>query len=156
MSNRIDTLSGRNWHEKLPPVCPHCGYILFGVSAGRCPECGKRFFYAQIQQQAKRIYHELQCIEDMNDYVRIGHYVTGGGYLCLVGLELLGMALVGRPLALLLGFTAFGSGAQLFRIRNLPRWAAPFMPHAPNYTGGWINILLGGVLVVAAHLLPSF
>jgi hypothetical protein len=31
------------------PRCPHCDYILIGLTVERCPECGRRFSLAQLR-----------------------------------------------------------------------------------------------------------
>lgn len=36
------------------PRCPHCDYILLGLTVERCPECGRRFSLAQLRQMQMR------------------------------------------------------------------------------------------------------
>jgi len=36
------------------PRCPHCDYILIGLTVERCPECGKRFSLAQLRTMHMR------------------------------------------------------------------------------------------------------
>lgn len=146
----LDELFSRNWREKLPPICPHCEYNLTGITSGRCPECGGAFLWGEMQQRAKRIYHELQCLDDMNEMVRIGYFVVAAGLTCLFLFEFLGLPILGRGLALLLGIGGFGAGVQIFRAQKLPRWTREYMPLVPNYAGGWINVLLGLSLVVGS------
>jgi len=35
--------------EGFVPRCPHCDYILIGLTVERCPECGRRFSLAQLR-----------------------------------------------------------------------------------------------------------
>lgn len=39
--------------DRSHPLCPHCGYDLFGTVSGRCPECG-------LSDQQIRILHRRE------------------------------------------------------------------------------------------------
>lgn len=156
MNEEINELFGRTWREQLPPICPTCGYNLTGASQGRCPECGGRFLWTEVRDQAKRVYHEIKNVDDMNEMVRIGYYVAASGAACLLVLEFMGLGILGRALAMLLGIGALGAGVQVFRARQLPRWSREFMPHPPDLIGGWVNILVSLGLIAGSIFLPKF
>jgi len=40
--------------EGFVPRCPHCDYILIGLTVERCPECGRRFSLAQLRTMHMR------------------------------------------------------------------------------------------------------
>ncbi len=44
----------RGWRaaRDIPPTCPNCGYNLTGLTACRCPECGKQFTLETLWRSA--------------------------------------------------------------------------------------------------------
>jgi predicted RNA-binding Zn-ribbon protein involved in translation (DUF1610 family) len=144
------------WREKLPPICPGCGYNLTGLESRRCPECGRHIIWSELRTNAKTAYHALRQVEDVNDMLGAG-----------VGLGIAALALIlvffwinwGEGLARVVGFFlamgALGAGLQVFRVRRFPEWAAEYLPDRPNYFKAVAIVMLALLTMVLAIFLPS-
>ena len=144
------------WGEKLPPICPGCGYNLTGLESARCPECGRYVSWTELRANAKAVYYALRQVEDVNDMLGVGVALNVAALLLILIFFLISW---GEGLARVVGFFlalgALGAGLQVFRVRRFPEWAAEFLPARPNYLKA-IAIVMFALLVMAlAVFMPS-
>ena len=144
------------WREKLPPICPGCGYNLTGIESARCPECGRPVSWIELRTNARTIYHALRLVEDVNDVVSFGLYLGGASLLIVLGCYALGIAVsLARVVGFVLALGALGTGLQAFRVRRFPEWAAEMLKHKPQFGKAACIILLALVTLVLAMFLPK-
>ncbi len=147
---------GRDWTEKLPPVCPKCEYNLTGISSEQCPECGKTIYWLDVQNNAKKLYHGLRQTEDYNDLVDVGPYVAAASAFFILFFWLVQWADgIGRVIGVVLAVLTICSGMQILRSKRVPEWAREFVEVEPKYIKGIINTAIGLLLVVLAIFLPT-
>jgi hypothetical protein len=142
------------WLEKLPPMCPKCGYNLTGLPEPRCPECGGEFLWTELRKNARRAYHAFQQADDANDLASAGQYTAGVGAAALLVFWLLGWGGLGRVTAVFLGLATVGLGLQVLRAARIPEWAAGLVRVRPNYNRGVVVALLGAILIGLAIVMP--
>lgn len=147
---------GRDWNEKLPPICTKCGYNLTGISSDKCPECGTNVYWFDVQRNARKVYHSLNQTEDLNDLVDVGPYVGGAGAFCILFFWLVRWADgPGRVVGVLLAFLTICSGLQILRSKRVPEWARDLVDVEPKFIKAVINIAIGLALIVLAVFLPT-
>ncbi len=147
---------GRDWNEKLPPVCTKCEYNLTGISSQNCPECGVNIYWLDVQRNARKVYHDLRQTEDLNDLIDFGPYVGGASAFFILFFWLIAWADgLGRVIGVGFALMAIGCGLQIFRSKRVPEWARDLIEVEPKYIKGVINISLGLLLIALAVFLPS-
>ncbi len=142
------------WNEKLPPICPGCGYNLTGIQSRRCPECGRGILWHELRTNARTTYHALRQVEDVNDLLSVGLWLGIGGLVILLLFYAVDLGGLGRVLGFFLGLATIGSAVQVFRVRRFPPWAKEFLTVHPNYLRSLGTILLGFTVMVLAVFLP--
>jgi hypothetical protein len=150
----LDRMLGNEWRERLPPICPECGYNLTGLPDNRCPECGYIYSRNDVRRNAQNMVYMIHQLKDVNDVARIGLWIGLAAAAVMVLAKLCGVFSLGRIVGILAGLPTIGLGLQVFRVRQLPDWAVDFMPIKPGYSRGMLVALLGLVLLVAAALAP--
>jgi len=150
----LDRMLGDEWRERLPPICPECGYNLTGLPDNRCPECGYIYSRNDVRRNAQNMVYMIHQLKDVNDIVRIGLWIGAAAVCLMVASKLFDAFDVGRVLGILAGLPTIGLGLQVFRVRQLPPWAHEFMPITPRYSRGILVTLLGFSLLIAAILMP--
>ena len=147
---------GRDWSEKLPPVCPKCEYNLTGISSEQCPECGKTIYWLAVQSNAWNVYHALNQTEDYNDLVDVGPYVGAAGTFFVLVFWIARWADgLGRVIGVVLAMLTIASGMQILRSKRVPAWARDVVEVEPKYIKAVINISFGLALIAIAIFLPS-
>ncbi len=144
----------RDWPEKLPPICEHCQYNLTGVRGDRCPECGNGFLLTNLRQRARETYHSLRRVEDANENLDICVMPCVLGWLLSVTLYFLGLEVVARVVAMLVGLFSISMAGQVFRAAKCPSWAKQYMNVLPKTEKAGIMIAIGLAALVAAALVP--
>ena len=148
------SLMDDQWLEKLPPICPRCGYNLTGLAEPRCPECGGEFLWAELRNNARQAYHAFQQADDVNDLAAAGQYTVGVGAAMLLVFRLLGWGGLGRVAAVFLGLATVGLGLQVLRAARIPDWAVQFVRIRPDYSRGVVVAVLGALLIGLALIVP--
>lgn len=146
-------VTGENWPEKLPPICPECGYNLTGLRSLHCPECGWRVIWSTVQQNARTTYHALKQIEDVNDLVDFGPYLAGATFVVLFFFRFVGWDELGAVLAVALSLATIVLGVQPFRIRPIPEHARNQLKCLPKRVKGLIVVGCGIFIIVLTLLL---
>lgn len=153
----LERMLGHEWQERLPPICPECGYNLTGLPDNRCPECGYVYSRRDVKRNAQMMINVIRQFRSVNEIVTIGLYVGIVATVLLVGLWACRygpLAIMGRILGAFASLPTVGLGLQVFRVKQLPRWAQEFVPLQPSYGKGTIVIILGVALLLASLLLP--
>jgi len=148
-------LHDSTWREKLPPICPQCGYNLTGIESGRCPECGRGIVWSELRINARTVYHALRQAEDVNDLINVGVY-TGVAAIVIV---LLFFALdwavgLSRVVAFLFAIATLGCGLQVFRLRRFPEWTQDYLTQRPNYLKAAALLLVAIAAIALVIFLP--
>ena len=150
----LERMLEHEWRERLPPICPECGYNLTGLPDNRCPECGYVYSRSDVKRNAQTMICLLQQLKDVNDILKVGFYIGIGAAVVLAATMLSGYGLVGRVVAVFAGLPTIGLGLQVFRVQQLPTWAREFLSVSPQYGRGVLVCLLGILLIITALLLP--
>ncbi|UCG15817.1 MAG: hypothetical protein JSV19_11035 [Phycisphaerales bacterium] len=150
----LERMLGYEWRERLPPICPECGYNLTGLPDNRCPECGYVYSRSDVKRNAQTMICMLQQLKDVNDILKVGFYLGIGAAVLLAATVLTPYGLVGRIVAVFAGLPTIGLGLQVFRVRQVPAWAREFLSVNPHYGRGVFVCLLGVLLIITALLLP--
>jgi hypothetical protein len=153
----LERMLGYQWQEKLPPICPECGYNLTGLPDNRCPECGYVYSRRDVKRNAQMMINVIRQFRSINEVVTIGLYMGIGVTAILLGLwasRYWPLVIMGRILAAFAALPTVGLGLQVYRVKRLPAWAQEFVPLQPSYGKGAIVMILGVALLVAALLLP--
>jgi hypothetical protein len=153
----LERMLGFEWQERLPPICPECGYNLTGLPDNRCPECGYVYSRRDVKRNAQMMINVIRQFRSINEIVTIGLCVGIASTAVLLGLWACRygpLVTMGRILAAFAALPTIGLGLQVFRVKRLPRWAQEFVPLHPSYGKGAIATILGVALLVAALLLP--
>jgi hypothetical protein len=150
----LDRMLGYDWQERLPPICPECGYNLTGLPDNRCPECGYVYSRGDVKRNARVMICVISQLKDVNDVLNVGLYLGIAaaavlGVACVSGLDV-----VGRIVAVLAGMPTIGLGLQVLRVRRLPLWAREFVPVKPRYVRGVFVAILGVLLIALALVVP--
>ena len=146
---------GRDWTEKLPPVCSKCEYNLTGISSEQCPECGTTIYWLDVQRNAKKVYHSLKQTEDFNDLVDVGPYLgTAGAFFILFFWLVRWADGLGRVMGVVLALLTIGCGMQILRSKRVPEWARDLVEVEPKYIKAVVNIAFGLMLIALAIFLP--
>ena len=145
---------GRDWDEKVAPVCPRCGYDLRGLSDQRCPECGYAPTFAELRSAARETSVTLVQLKDVHLTLKGGTYavILGFGGFGLLRLGSLGG--LGMLVGVFCGLAAVGCGLQVFRVWRLPAHAIQFLAVEPDYTKAALVAILGGVLMALSVWAP--
>jgi predicted RNA-binding Zn-ribbon protein involved in translation (DUF1610 family) len=159
-SNReLDSMMGDEWHSRLPPKCPVCGYDLRGAVSNRCPECGQVYLVRELKARDAGVRYQLMSIHGLNDWIAIGFRVSAAG----VVLALLGFLLglgggwsteIGAILGSICGFIGFFLGMSVLRVFGLPTEVRESLDFSPRYGEAMLAILLGLVLMVWPFVTP--
>jgi hypothetical protein len=144
------------WREKLPPICPGCGYNLTGIESVRCPECGRGVLRTELRDNARTLYHALRQVEDVNDILNLGVYLLAGAAGIVLGFYAIdwGHSLT-RVVGFFLALAGLGSGLQILRLRRFPDWAAELMPQRPNYSKAAGLVISALAVMALAIFLPK-
>jgi predicted RNA-binding Zn-ribbon protein involved in translation (DUF1610 family) len=89
----LDKVSGGKRKDKIPPLCPACGYNLTGAVSERCPECGRPIVRKGVRRQAADTEARLVELEGVNDLASLGLKIGILG----AGLRLGGLAMGWGP-----------------------------------------------------------
>ncbi|HRX85939.1 MAG TPA: hypothetical protein P5572_13050 [Phycisphaerae bacterium] len=144
------------WREKLPPICPGCGYNLTGIESTRCPECGRAVLWSELRTNARTLYHALRQVEDVNDVIDVGMYLGSAALIMILGCYAVNWGVgLSRVVGCLLAIATLGSGLQVLRVRRFPEWAAEQLPQQPNYTKAACLVCFALVAIALAIFLPS-
>ncbi len=153
----LDHLLGHEWRERIPPICPECGYNLTGLPNNRCPECGYVYSRRDVVRNARQMIYRLHALQDVNDILKTGLYLGGFAALFFLIARLInrdGTMIPARILSVFLGLPTIGLGLQVFRVRRLPAWARAFVTAEPHYGRGVATAVLGLLLILAALFVP--
>ncbi len=141
---------GEGWTLSVPPVCPACGYNLTGLDEPRCPECGGRYTWKELRQQALERQSEMAEQTASAGDVRTAFIFAGAG----LGLWGLGWLTSGSPLRIMgvlaqimsfvLGFIGMLLGVRLLYLARVK------LPE--GFEGGAPPNLLLAVLAMLAGL----
>lgn len=145
---------GRPWREKLPPVCPQCGYDLRAQTQCRCPECGLSPTFRELTQSAQDTYYLSKELETANFKTRIGLYIGGIGIVLTLVMWLVKFGGLHVLVGLFTGLAALGCGLQIYRVKRLPPHARELLSCEPNYQMGLSVAALGVVLMILSFSLP--
>lgn len=144
-----------SWREKLPPICPGCGYNLTGLESVRCPECGRHVSWTELRTNARTLYHSLRQVEDVNDMVSVGVALGVAAMVLLFTFHMLacwqGLA---RVVSFLMALGALGAALQVFRVRRFPEWAAEFLAKRPSYLKAAGIVMLSLLAMALAIFMP--
>lgn len=144
------------WREKLPPICPGCGYNLTGIESTRCPECGRAVLWTELRTNARTLYHALRQVEDVNDVLTFGTYLGASALAIVGGFCALGWAVgLARVVGFVLALGTIGTGLQVFRVQRFPEWATDLLPQRPNYLRAACVVLMGLTGIALAIFLPN-
>jgi predicted RNA-binding Zn-ribbon protein involved in translation (DUF1610 family) len=143
------------WREKLPPICPGCGYNLTGIESTRCPECGRGIVWTELRTNARTVYHALRQVEDVNDVLNVGVYLGSAALVIVLLFFWLDWAVgLARVVGFFLALATLGAGLQALRVRRFPEWAEEHLLQRPNYPKA-AALILGAVAIIAlAIFLP--
>ncbi len=151
----LDAMLGHEWQERLPPICPECGYNLTGLPNNRCPECGYVYNRNDVRRNAQNMVYLIHELKDVNDILLVGLWIGVAAAALMVAARIFDVFGVGRIVGILASLPTMGLGLQVFRVRRLPPWAIEFLPIRPHYTRGVFITLLGVMLMMAAVLAPG-
>ncbi len=145
---------GRVWEERVPPICPECGYDLRSTLARRCPECGCTPTFAELRHAAKDHAAATAGMKNANDGLTFGAYAVALGYAALVA-DRVGLGLgLGLVVGFFCGIVAVGSGLRVFRVKRLPAAVTASLSIEPQFHKGAALALLG-ILLIALCLLSA-
>ena len=153
----LERLLGHEWRERIPPICPECGYNLTGLPDNRCPECGYVYSRQDVARNARNMVYQLQALRDVNEILKVGLYLGGAAALFFIAARLTGtggILVLARIACVFMGLPTIGLGLQVFRVKRLPPWAREFVPTEPHYGRGAATAALGLLLILAALLVP--
>ena len=115
----------RDWPEKLPPICEHCQYNLTRGAEGTAVLSVATAFSSLISGRGRaRTYHSLRRVEDANENLDICVMPCVLGWLLSVTLYFLGLEVVARVVAMLVGLFSISMAGQVFRAAKCPSWAS--------------------------------
>ena len=145
---------GREWGEKLPPVCTHCDYNLTGISSEVCPECGKTIYWLDVERNARQVYHSLRQADDLNDLIDLGPYVGTAGAVIILFFWWVGWGDgLGRVIGVCFALMTLGCGLQIVRHRRVPVWARDYIEVEAKVMKALSVIFLAiGILALAVFL----
>jgi hypothetical protein len=149
----IEELCGREWQERVSPICPSCSYELRGIPELRCPECGYRPTFAELRDGARQTHLALMELESVRANMRIGWIVlacaaAGSPLLRWVGLG--GLTLF---LGVFIAIGVVGFGLQALRIRQLSPQVREHMEIGRSVEQGVLLAVLGAVFGLVSLLL---
>ncbi len=151
----LDRLIGDDWSGDIPPLCIACGYNLTGLTANRCPECGRRFSRAELKRRATELRFRLMELEGLNEWVSLGFTAWIGGAVVRVAGLVLGsvdiawLASLCRLAAFPCGFAAVCLGLSVLRAHRVPPWARGMLAEQPKYPLAVATTLLGALLAAS-------
>lgn len=141
---------GRPWPHKVPPVCPSCGYDLRGLTQMRCPECGYRPTFREMEDAAKKASGEVSVQEEARAKLKI-HFRAGTAVgLALLILHLLGLGGVAMIVGVFSGLFLIASGVQAWRTPGSRTYDDDNGERTP---AGGLLVLLGALLIVISFIL---
>ncbi|HSW44773.1 MAG TPA: hypothetical protein VLM89_04295 [Phycisphaerae bacterium] len=177
----LDHLRKQKWTLPIPPTCRKCSYILTGLPANRCPECGTTFKWAEVHRRAAKTWSAVNRLRHANKDARVGLQISlwAIGVLGVIHLLTLGkrfglfsadnvLAAVLRTVttiaaqvapaidffAMLVAIVVIILGTQVFNIRRVPLSVRPYVGDPkPDLLLGTGTALTGLLLLVGSLVL---
>jgi hypothetical protein len=129
---------------------------MTGLPAPRCPECGTRTSWRDLDRRARRVWFEVLRLRHANQDASAGLAFIGIAWVVRLVAALLSWPSFEVLVTVLALFTAVLSlllGSQVFRILRLPPWAHEHISEPPNLPMGVATMLLSvGLMIVCAVL----
>ncbi len=153
----LETMNKREgWHLPLPPICPRCEYNLSGKRHARCPECGLRINWDELQHRTRRMIFKAKRFKHVNRDAKFGMYCGAAAWGILLLLSLLRWRwCLFDTMLLLMAAAAFILGAKMIDVSRLPVWARELLGEdRPRLWIGLTAMGLGASIIPGLILLP--
>lgn len=140
----------------IPPFCAQCGYNLTGAVSAVCPECGHLFDRKEWEDRSRLVARRVVQLEEANIWAGHAMFLAVAAgcveILCWTGRASV-PALLFNPLAWIGGFISFFLGLAVIRASTWAVLAPTSKPIRPDFGAALIDVILGGLVMVAGILL---